>query len=472
MSKVQEDAEAVNVNSKSNMSTLEKTNALSVIAATYDDDVDENEDQSTPNSEKQCELITREMVVCDQESQEKISENAEPVVLKEITVVDLEPELSIVKEQITLSDCQRQNYRTHNSDSSDSEDDSSSSDSSSSSSSSEAESENEDSDNEKVQSKKFRKKKGHEKGEFDDLPPIEDLQISVPEVLCDPLGEVGWVVEQMVVVTPKANKPTLNFDTILFVDKGKRVLGRVFDVFGPVTEPHYCIRFNNAQHIEESNIKVGMTVYYCPNTPYTTLVFMTDLLKMKASDDVGEDEHPEFSDDEEEKAYYASLKQKQRNNNKNNNNSNSNNNSNNNKSNDTNRSTLLTKRQKKNDGWKSQHPWNSSRRMDQRGQNYYWYQQAQNQSHFYSQPQPQQNMWALYPSNAPGNPPYHYGYQNWYGYPQSQYSAHPSYQQNVNLMRQPGPSFAWQANSTFTPTPTNPSWPILPPPPPPPSPTS
>lgn len=28
------------------------------------------------------------------------------------------------------------------------------------------------------------------KSEFDDLPPIEDLKISVPEVLCDPLGEV------------------------------------------------------------------------------------------------------------------------------------------------------------------------------------------------------------------------------------------------------------------------------------------
>lgn len=29
------------------------------------------------------------------------------------------------------------------------------------------------------------------KGEFDGLPPIEELQIVVPEVLCDPLGEVG-----------------------------------------------------------------------------------------------------------------------------------------------------------------------------------------------------------------------------------------------------------------------------------------
>ena len=40
--------------------------------------------------------------------------------------------------------------------------------------------------NHKNKIKKFIKPKG----EFDDLPPIEDLKISVPEVLCDPLGEV------------------------------------------------------------------------------------------------------------------------------------------------------------------------------------------------------------------------------------------------------------------------------------------
>lgn len=37
----------------------------------------------------------------------------------------------------------------------------------------------------------IKKQKNNEiKNELDDLPPIEDLKISVPEVLCDPLGEV------------------------------------------------------------------------------------------------------------------------------------------------------------------------------------------------------------------------------------------------------------------------------------------
>lgn len=83
----------------------------------------------------------------------------------------------------------------------------------------------------------------------------------------------------MVVVRPSPGKPTLNLDTVLFIDKGQRALGHIFDVFGQVTEPHYCVRFNSSEHIQEKDIKVGMTVYYCPNTPYTSLVFLSELTK-------------------------------------------------------------------------------------------------------------------------------------------------------------------------------------------------
>lgn len=34
------------------------------------------------------------------------------------------------------------------------------------------------------------RKEKHIQNELDDLPPIEDLQINVPEVLCNPLGKV------------------------------------------------------------------------------------------------------------------------------------------------------------------------------------------------------------------------------------------------------------------------------------------
>ena len=91
--------------------------------------------------------------------------------------------------------------------------------------------------------------------------------------------KVAWTVDQMVVVRPKPGKPTLNLDTVLFIEKGQRALGHIFDVFGQVTEPHYCVRFNSSEHIRECDVKVGMTVYYCPNTPYTSLVFLSDLTK-------------------------------------------------------------------------------------------------------------------------------------------------------------------------------------------------
>ncbi|XP_015587720.1 H/ACA ribonucleoprotein complex non-core subunit NAF1 [Cephus cinctus] len=281
----------------------------------------------------------------------------------------------------------------------DSEEDSSSSSSSSSESSADSDgdaaSQSDDSTN---RHKKTRKSKSvkikDEKGELDDLPPIEDLKISVPEVLCDPLGEVGWMVDQLVVVRPKPEKPTLNLDTVLFVDRGRRVLGRVFDVFGQVAEPHYCVRFNSSKHIEECDIKVGMTVYYCPNTPYTTVVFLHDLLKMKGTDVGGDDEHPEFSDDEEERAYYEKLKKQ--------------------KNEKTNKQTpdVPSKRKRSNADWQSGHPWSSN-----------W--KSQNNDH--------------------GNQPYNHGMTEWGPKPR-QSSAH--YPQN-SWPRLPFQRNPWSQQHTF-----------------------
>ncbi|XP_012267102.2 H/ACA ribonucleoprotein complex non-core subunit NAF1 isoform X1 [Athalia rosae] len=162
----------------------------------------------------------------------------------------------------------------------------------------------------RAQPSKFKKTKS----EFDDLPPIEELTITVPEELCEQLGEVSGIVEQLVIVRPMSGKPTLNLDSILFLEKGHRVLGRVFDVFGQVADPHYCVRFNSEQHIKLSGIIVGMEVYYSPTTEHTSLVFLHELVKLKGVDVSGDDdaEPPEFSDDEEERAYNQLQRQKQR----------------------------------------------------------------------------------------------------------------------------------------------------------------
>lgn len=92
-------------------------------------------------------------------------------------------------------------------------------------------------------------------------------------------------MEQLVVVKPKSGVPALNLDTVLFLDKGQRTLGKIFDVFGSVSEPHYCVRFNSSEHIQENEVRMGMLVYYCPNTTYTSLIFVHELMKLVSFDD-------------------------------------------------------------------------------------------------------------------------------------------------------------------------------------------
>ncbi|KAG7200310.1 hypothetical protein KM043_017774 [Ampulex compressa] len=229
-----------------------------------------------------------------------------------------EQETSMVVGQ-TLQSYRVVDKSSSSSEETDSEDDSSSSSSTSDISSLSSNDTNSDNENDRKGKGniKVQSKEKEIRNELDDLPPIEDLKISVPEVLCDPLGEVAWMVEQLVVVRPKPGKPTLNLDTVLFMEKGRKALGKIFDVFGQVNEPHYCVRFNNTEDIKEKDIKIGIIVYYCPNTPYTSLVFLHELIKMKGFDTTGDDESPEFSDDEEERVYYEALKQKQLNKEKN-----------------------------------------------------------------------------------------------------------------------------------------------------------
>lgn len=63
--------------------------------------------------------------------------------------------------------------------------------------------------------------------------------------------------------------PALDLDSVLFLEEGDRALGKIFDVFGPVKEPHYCVRFNSRQHIETNGIKCGMKVYCAPDTTHS-----------------------------------------------------------------------------------------------------------------------------------------------------------------------------------------------------------
>ncbi|GBP10446.1 hypothetical protein EVAR_76313_1 [Eumeta japonica] len=153
---------------------------------------------------------------------------------------------------------------------------------------------------------------------LDDLPPIEDLAISLPAQETEPIGKVASIVDKLVTVRAMPGTPAVDLDSVLFLDKGAKPLGKVFDVFGPVTEPYYCVRFNSNEHVKEKGIEPGMDVYIAPKSDHTNYVFLSELMRIKGSDASWRDdvEPPpsqlDYSDDEEEQKANRAKKEKKK----------------------------------------------------------------------------------------------------------------------------------------------------------------
>ncbi|XP_058467020.1 H/ACA ribonucleoprotein complex non-core subunit NAF1 [Malaya genurostris] len=140
-----------------------------------------------------------------------------------------------------------------------------------------------------------------------ELPPIEELQISVSEEQCKSIGHIQSIVAQIVIVQSMAGVELLNIDTVLFLEKGKRSLGKIFDVIGQVAAPMYCVLFNSRQEVIDKGIHIGSPVYCAPRTEHTQFIILSDLMKQRGSDAswLDDGETPEyaldFSDDEQER---------------------------------------------------------------------------------------------------------------------------------------------------------------------------
>ncbi|CAG9130698.1 unnamed protein product [Plutella xylostella] len=114
---------------------------------------------------------------------------------------------------------------------------------------------------------------------LDDLPPIEDLAISLPAQETTKIGTIASIVDRLVIVRALPDTPAVDLDSVLFLDNGAKALGKVFDVFGPVNEPHYCVRFNSAAHAAARGAAPGTDVYIAPRrTDHTNYVFLAELM--------------------------------------------------------------------------------------------------------------------------------------------------------------------------------------------------
>ncbi|CAG2170198.1 unnamed protein product [Oppiella nova] len=133
------------------------------------------------------------------------------------------------------------------------------------------------------------------------------MSISVAAEELSQLGTVASIVDQLVVIQSFRLMPALDLDSVLFLKDGQP-LGQVFDVFGPVVEPRYAVRFDTADEITARQISVGTPVYFATQRqqPITSYVFAEQLRQMKGSDASWKhnNEPPgdvvEYSDDETE----------------------------------------------------------------------------------------------------------------------------------------------------------------------------
>lgn len=151
--------------------------------------------------------------------------------------------------------------------------------------------------------------------DIDDLPPIEDLHITLPRTELRPAGRVRHAVDRQLVVESEPGQPVLDLESVLFRADGT-ALGRVFDVLGPVSSPYYTVRFNSADQLSgDGGPKPGEVVLYAPlHADVTQYVLESEVRKQRGSDASWENniepppEHLDFSDDEQEREARKQLR--------------------------------------------------------------------------------------------------------------------------------------------------------------------
>ncbi|XP_074004209.1 H/ACA ribonucleoprotein complex non-core subunit NAF1 [Numenius arquata] len=143
---------------------------------------------------------------------------------------------------------------------------------------------------------------------IDELPPVEDLTILLPDdVELKLFGTVSSIIEQLVIIESLRGLPPVNEESIIFKED-RQAAGKIFEIFGPVLHPFYVLRFNSSEHIKAKGINVQDSMYFAPSVEdFTQYIFAEKLKQEKGSDASWKnDQEPppealDFSDDEKER---------------------------------------------------------------------------------------------------------------------------------------------------------------------------
>ncbi|KAI3718501.1 hypothetical protein L6452_19375 [Arctium lappa] len=153
------------------------------------------------------------------------------------------------------------------------------------------------------------------KNEVQHLPPVPPVNVTIePHHQTLPVGVVLSIIGAQVIVEGVENHNPLSEGSILWITESRSPLGVVDEIFGPVKNPYYMVRYNSETEVP-TGIQQGSLISFVPE--FADYVLNNNNLYKKGYDASGEndeelDDEIEFSDDEKEAEYKKMIKMSKR----------------------------------------------------------------------------------------------------------------------------------------------------------------
>ncbi|XP_057784905.1 H/ACA ribonucleoprotein complex non-core subunit NAF1 [Salvia miltiorrhiza] len=153
------------------------------------------------------------------------------------------------------------------------------------------------------------------KNELKDLPPVPSVNVTLePHHETLPVGTILSIIDSQVIVEGVEKHNPLNEGSILWITESRSPLGIIDEIFGPVKNPYYIVRYNSEDEVP-TGIQQGTLISFVAE--FADHVLNNKNLYKKGYDASNENdeelsEDGEFSDDEKEAEYRRMLKMKKR----------------------------------------------------------------------------------------------------------------------------------------------------------------
>ncbi|KAI3865380.1 hypothetical protein MKX03_016420 [Papaver bracteatum] len=144
------------------------------------------------------------------------------------------------------------------------------------------------------------------KNEVQDLPSVPKVDVTLePHHQTLPVGVVLTIMDAKVIVEGVEKHNPLNEGSILWITENRSVLGLVDEIFGPVKNPYYVVRYNSKEEVP-AGISEGTLISFVME--FADHVLNDKNIYKRGYDASGENDEEltdeaEFSDDEKEAEY-------------------------------------------------------------------------------------------------------------------------------------------------------------------------